>query len=163
MTHKFNVIRLWEQPTDIFLTLPGLLPFAALSNTENSADVLQQVAQVIEEMPNKQEQSNIAASSTILAGLVLNRNFIQRVLRKDIMRESTMYQYIKAEGVAEVIFRLLKRKIGNVSPELQATLPELSVETLENLAEALLDFSTEADLQTWLQTKSIDDTILAVD
>ena len=79
------------------------------------------------------------------------------------MRESTMYQYIKAEGVAEVVFRLLKRKIGNVSPELQATLPELSVETLENLAEALLDFSTEADLQTWLQTKSIDDTILAVD
>ncbi|HEY9703928.1 MAG TPA: hypothetical protein V6C58_15875 [Allocoleopsis sp.] len=52
MTHKFNVIRLWEQPTDIFLTLPGLLPFAALSNAENSADVLQQVARVIEEMPN---------------------------------------------------------------------------------------------------------------
>ncbi|HEY9703927.1 MAG TPA: DUF4351 domain-containing protein [Allocoleopsis sp.] len=79
------------------------------------------------------------------------------------MRESVMYQYIKAEGVAEVIFRLLKRKIGTVSPKLQETISELSIETLENLGEALLDFSTEADLQTWLQTKSADDIILAVD
>ncbi len=79
------------------------------------------------------------------------------------MRESVMYQYIKAEGVAEVIFRQLKRKIGSVSPKLQETISELSIETLENLGEALLDFSTETELQTWLQTQSANDGILAVD
>jgi Domain of unknown function (DUF4351) len=37
---------------------------------------------------------------------------------------------------------------------LQQRLDRLSVAQLENLAEALLDFSGEADLATWLQTNS---------
>lgn len=33
--HEFDVIRLWEQPTEIFLRLPGLLPFVVLSQTSD--------------------------------------------------------------------------------------------------------------------------------
>ncbi len=43
--HEFGVIRLWEQPTDIFLNTPGLLPFATLSQTEDKTRTLQQVAE----------------------------------------------------------------------------------------------------------------------
>jgi predicted transposase/invertase (TIGR01784 family) len=32
--HRFEVIRLWEQPTSVFLEHPGLLPFAVLSQRE---------------------------------------------------------------------------------------------------------------------------------
>lgn len=32
--HRFQVIRLWEQPTEIFLQTPGLFPFAVLSNSQ---------------------------------------------------------------------------------------------------------------------------------
>jgi predicted transposase YdaD len=38
------VIRLWEQPKEIFFQLPGLLPFAVLSNTDNRYEFLKQVA-----------------------------------------------------------------------------------------------------------------------
>jgi predicted transposase/invertase (TIGR01784 family) len=37
--HQFEVIRLWEQPTEVFLTCPGLLPFATLSQSENREQV----------------------------------------------------------------------------------------------------------------------------
>jgi predicted transposase YdaD len=33
--HEFNVIRIWEQPTEKFLKYPGLWPYAALSNTSD--------------------------------------------------------------------------------------------------------------------------------
>ncbi|WP_442943300.1 hypothetical protein [Nostoc sp.] len=31
--HEFTVIRLWEQPIEVFLRTPGLLPLAVLSST----------------------------------------------------------------------------------------------------------------------------------
>ncbi|MFM7791250.1 MAG: flagellar assembly protein H, partial [Microcystis panniformis] len=42
--------------------------------------------------------SNLAAATSILAGLVLNRETIKKILRSDIMRESVIYQDILEEG-----------------------------------------------------------------
>lgn len=67
------------------------------------------------------------------------------------MRESVIYQDIRAEEAANLVLRLLKRKIGEVSQDLQIKIQDLSVEVLEDLGEALLDFSTEAELQAWLE------------
>ncbi len=39
---------------------------------------------------------------------------------------------------------------GTVSPELQSQIQELSLAQLEDLGEALLDFTTQADLVNWL-------------
>ncbi|WP_414572420.1 DUF4351 domain-containing protein [Nostoc sp. CCY 9925] len=50
-----------------------------------------------------------------------------------------------------MIQRQLTRRIGAITPELQQQLAGLSLTQLEDLAEALLDFSTEADLVAWLQ------------
>ena len=46
--HEFRGIRLWEQPREIFLNAPGLLPFAALSSSDNRKIALNQVARAIE-------------------------------------------------------------------------------------------------------------------
>ncbi|MCA2726934.1 MAG: flagellar assembly protein H, partial [Microcystis sp. M048S1] len=46
-------------------------------------------------------QSNLAAATSILAGLVLNRETIKNILRSDIMRESVIYQDILEEGREE--------------------------------------------------------------
>jgi predicted transposase/invertase (TIGR01784 family) len=100
-THQFHIIRLWEQPTDLFLNNPGLLPFAVLSNTSNKASTLQQVAAQINNISNKRIQNNIIASTAILAGLVLNEEVIQNLLRRDAMRESVIYQSIMQEGRQE--------------------------------------------------------------
>ncbi|MCA6526446.1 MAG: Rpn family recombination-promoting nuclease/putative transposase [Pseudanabaena sp. M085S1SP2A07QC] len=105
LNHAFNVIRLWEQPTGIFQQYQGLLPFAALSQTRNPENTLRQVAKQIENIADKQVQSNVAASTAIISGIALNKEIIQRLLRSEIMKESVIYQEIllegKAEGIAE--------------------------------------------------------------
>jgi len=101
LNHEFNVIRLWEQPTEIFQQYQGLLPFAALSQTNDPEETLRQVAKQIEEITDKQVQSNVAASTAIISGIALNKEIIQRLLRSDIMKESVIYQEILREGRAE--------------------------------------------------------------
>jgi predicted transposase/invertase (TIGR01784 family) len=101
LSHQFNVIRLWEQPTEIFQQYQGLLPFATLSQTKNPEETLRQVAKQIEQISDKQIQSNVAASTAIISGIALNKEIIQRLLRSEIMKESVIYQEILLEGKAE--------------------------------------------------------------
>ena len=89
--HEYNVIRLWEVPTQELLTAPGLLPFAVLSQTDDPAGVLQQVAQRIGAIGDRTQQSNLAATTAVLAGLVLDTIVIRKLLREEIMRESVIY------------------------------------------------------------------------
>lgn len=51
---------------------------------------------------------------------------------------------------ASLILRQLNRRLGGVSPDLEARIRSLSVDKLEDLGEALLDFSEVADLVNWL-------------
>lgn len=99
--HRFQAIRLWEQPTDLFLSTPGLLPFAVLSDTSSQDSTLQAVAAQIDSINDRRIQNNITASAAILSGLVLKEDVIQRLLRRDMMRESVIYQSIKQEGREE--------------------------------------------------------------
>ena len=163
LQHEFGVIRLWEEPTERFLQTPGLLPFAVLTQTDDRAAVLRTVGQRVEALADRRQQSDLAASASLLAGLVLDKELIQRVLRTEMMRESVIYQDIKAEGRAEgevtgrqkeassLILRQLNRKLGNLAPEDEERIRELSIEQLETLGEELLTFSELRDLLTWLE------------
>lgn len=167
LRHEFQVIRLWEQPTEIFLQCPGLLPYAVLSQTNDRAGVLRSVAQAIDTLPERREQSNVAAATGILAGLVLDKQMIQRLLRREIMRESVIYQEWYEEMREEVqqeireevrqaearslVLRQLRRKLSSFSDEIESRVNALTLNQLEDLGEALLDFSTFADLETWLE------------
>ena len=164
--HKFNIIRLWETPTETLLETPGLYPFAVLSENNNREQTLQQIGEKIETIDNLTTQSNIAASTAILAGLLLDKTLIQRLLRNDIMKESVIYQEIRDEGKREgrqeekreegrsFVLRLLNRRIGVISEELEQKIRQLPLTTLEDLGEALLDFKTEDDLSNWLDKNS---------
>jgi predicted transposase/invertase (TIGR01784 family) len=164
MRHEFDAIRLWEQPTQPFLESTGLLPLAVLTKTPDKAQTLRQVAAKVEAISEQRVQSNIAASVGILAGLTLKRDFINQVLRKEIMQQSVIYQEILHEGeqVGEqrgvlkgeqsLILRLLTRRIGDITPEIRSQIESLPLTQLENLGEALLDFKDGADLQDWLRT-----------
>lgn len=101
LNHEFSVIRLWEQPTEIFQRYLGLLPLAVLTDTSNPEETLKQVAGQIENIADKQVQSNVAASTAIISGIALNREVIQRLLRSEIMKESVIYQEILLEGEAK--------------------------------------------------------------
>ncbi len=57
----------------------------------------------------------------------------------------------REQEARSLILRLLKRRFGELPDEPQTQIQALSVEQLEALADALLDFSTLADLEEWLQ------------
>ncbi|MEH2433607.1 MAG: Rpn family recombination-promoting nuclease/putative transposase [Nostoc sp.] len=57
----------------------------------------------------------------------------------------------KVEGERAIVLRLLNRRVGNIPDTLLSQIQELSVEQLEALGDALLDFSSLADLEGWLQ------------
>ena len=163
MCHEFQVIRLWEQPEELFWQSPGLLPLAVLSQTKDKRKTAREVARRIEQIKERRQKSNVAASTVILAGLVLEKEFVEGLLRQEIMRESVIYQAIKAEGIAEgeakgkqegevsFALRIIKKRFGEISQDLEKQIQSLSIEKLEDLGEALLDFSTEADLVDWLK------------
>lgn len=60
----------------------------------------------------------------------------------------------KQEGELVIILQLLKRRLGELSPEIEQRIQSLSLNQLEALGEALLDFATMTDLSDWLQTNS---------
>ncbi len=136
LRHHFEVIRLWEQPVDLFLNTPGLLPFAVLAQTSDRATTLQTVAERVEMIGDRTQKNDIFASTGILAGLVLERALIQQVLRTGIMRESVIYQDIfqqgeargKAEGKSEVARNLLKlgMEIAQIAEVTGLTIEQIS-------------------------------------
>lgn len=71
------------------------------------------------------------------------------------MRLAPFYQRDKKQarwdGEEHLILRLLNRRFGEIKSSLIEQIQLLSIEELENLADALLDFSQVADLETWLQ------------
>jgi predicted transposase YdaD len=139
-----------------------LYPFAILAQPDEQEAILRTVAARIEEIGAGKVQVDLAATESILAGLVLNRDLVKQILRRDIMRESVIYQDIleegeikgKTEGRIEeakaLIIRQLTRKLGNISPNLLAKIDALPLERVESLGEDLLDFAAIADLEHWL-------------
>jgi len=55
------------------------------------------------------------------------------------------------EREKELIIRLIKRKLGEISPELETQVKALNIDDVEVLGEALFDFNTGEDLQVWLR------------
>ncbi len=60
----------------------------------------------------------------------------------------------RQEGKQHLIMRLLNRRIGEIDASLIERIRGLSIEQLENLGEALLDFSSVADLEAWFNPQS---------
>ncbi len=81
------------------------------------------------------------------------------------LQQTRVYQEALAEGRVEgetrglerglqqertLVMRLLHRKLGNITPEMQLRVDSLPINQVEELGEALLDFTQMSDLLTWL-------------
>ncbi len=132
--HEFDVIRLWEQPTQIFLRFPGLLPLAVLTQVQNRAEVLRQVADQISQISDVGTQANLTASAYVLAGLVLEEDVIQHILREDIMEESVTYRSIQRKAVEqhtrEIALKLIQ---SGVATDIIVGATGLSIAQLQQL------------------------------
>ncbi|RCJ27377.1 hypothetical protein A6S26_13200 [Nostoc sp. ATCC 43529] len=92
----------------------------------------------------------------------------ERLSRKEVesmlgitLKETRVYREIKEEGREEgreaearsLIVRQLTKRVGELPQQVRERIESLSLEQLENLGEALLDFTSMADLQAWLSTQ----------
>ncbi len=72
------------------------------------------------------------------------------------LADTRVYREAKEEGRQEgesaLILRLLSRRIGEVTPEQRSQIQALSINQLEALGEALLDFTKPGDLEEWLRS-----------
>lgn len=76
----------------------------------------------------------------------------ERTMRYVTTGERIGYERGKQEGEQQLILRLVQRRVGELSPQLQERIKSLSLNQLETLGEALLDFTAMEDLLNWLQT-----------
>nr|WP_281259135.1 DUF4351 domain-containing protein [Nostoc cycadae] len=56
----------------------------------------------------------------------------------------------RQQEAVNLVIRLLTKRFGELSEELRSRISSLPLLVLENLSEALLDFTSLADLQVWL-------------
>ncbi|MDZ8110239.1 MAG: Rpn family recombination-promoting nuclease/putative transposase [Nostoc sp. DedQUE12a] len=162
-THRYRVIRMWEQDSALFLSNLALLPFAPLTQTDSPQVLLSQVAQEIAKIPDVETRQNTAAYTEILAGLKFKQDLILQLLREATMQESVIYQYIlqkgeqrgEQRGEQKEAFRFLNRQLNRRFGEIDSLIIDkirvLSTEQLEQLGEAFLDFSNISDLVAWLE------------
>lgn len=76
------------------------------------------------------------------------------------LRETRVFREIKEEGreegreaTANIIIRLLTKRLGELPQEVRSLVAGLPLPTLAELGEALLDFTSVAELQAWLQAR----------
>jgi hypothetical protein len=82
--------------------------------------------------------------------------------REFIMRLAPLYQQEKAQTLQEgrqqeaatLVIKLLQRRFGEISQNIEETIRGLSIERLEDLAVALLDFEGITTLVNWLEERA---------
>ena len=99
----------------------------------------------------------------------LSRDEVDEMLGIEL-QQTRVYQEAKAEGetIGEVrgearglqrgrteegqalVLRLLTRKLGQIAPDVRSRVNSLTIDRIESLGEALLDFTQMGDLLTWL-------------
>jgi predicted transposase YdaD len=73
-----------------------------------------------------------------------------------VLEQTRVCRDAKAEGgligEARMVVRQLSRRLGEVPARYLTQIQQLTVMQLEDLGEALLDFTTVTDLESWLLT-----------
>jgi len=88
----------------------------------------------------------------------LSREEIQKMLHlpETDLKKTRFYQDVFAEGRQEgeatLVLRLLRRKLGPLTNAQEIAVHSLRAESLETLSEALLDFESGTDLNSWLES-----------
>lgn len=92
----------------------------------------------------------------VMLGLRLEETRVYREAKEEGRQEGRQegQQQGRREEAVNLVLRLLSRRCGELSPDLKSRISALTVPILEGLSEALLDFTSLADLETWLEANS---------
>ncbi|MEH2330677.1 DUF2887 domain-containing protein [Nostoc sp.] len=125
-----------------------------LTNVTSETEAVEGARFLLEQARQQSEQAIIDLITTIIVYKFsnLSREEIATMLGLNL-EEPRAIREAKEEGERKIILRLLNRRLGNIPDALLSKIQGLSVEQLEALGDALLDFSSLADLEGWLQAK----------
>ncbi|MDM9581127.1 Rpn family recombination-promoting nuclease/putative transposase [Nostoc sp. GT001] len=127
-----------------------------LTNVTSETEAMEGARFLLEQARQQSEQAIIDLVTTIIVYKFsnLSREEIAEMLGLNL-EEPRAIREAKEEGREEgertIVLRLLNRRVGNIPDKLLSQIQGLSVEQLEALGDALLDFSSLADLEGWLQ------------
>jgi len=135
-----------------------------LTNVTSETEAVEGARFLLEQARQQSEQAIIDLVTTIIVYKfsTLSREEIEEMLglnleepraileAKEEGREEGKIEG-KVEGERTIVLRLLNRRVGNIPDALLSQIQGLSVEQLEALGDGLLNFSTLADLEGWLQ------------
>jgi predicted transposase YdaD len=163
---RYEVVKMWEQDPRELLDHEGLLPLSTLCRDEGQGEkLLQRIAVKLEDIDDKNLQAHQTQQTQLLAGLRYNSELVYQILRGgDMLEESSVYQDILRKGVQQgftkgekhLVIRMLESKLGKLSLKTRNRINELSLGEVERLGEALLGFTSKADLNEWLKKITID-------
>jgi predicted transposase/invertase (TIGR01784 family) len=145
-----------EQPLGLGLML--------LTNVTSETEAVEGARFLLEQAQQQSDQAIIDLVTTIIVYKFsnLSREEIQTMLGLNLEEPRAILEAKeegkvegkfegKVEGERTIVLRLLNRRVGNIPDVLLSQIQGLSMEQLEALGDALLDFSTLADLSSWLQ------------
>jgi predicted transposase YdaD len=160
----FHVINLWEVDAEMVFeqSLDTLLPFVPILKDGGNQ---QTVRRALVRLQQNEQLIELESLLAFFASFVLDSELVQQIMRWDVavLRESPWYQEIRQEGRQEdeqrgrtegeksLILRQLSRRVGTLTPGVEAQVQALDLPRLEALGEALLDFTGMDDLVGWLR------------
>jgi predicted transposase YdaD len=164
----FHVINLWEVDAEMVFeqALDTLLPFVPILKDGGNE---QTVRRALVQLQQNEQLVELESLLGFFASFVLETELVQQIMRWDVtvLRESPWYLEIQQESeqvgeqrgeqrgrteeARSLILRQLTRRVGILPPEIRSQVESLNLEKLESLGEALLDFSSGADLVEWLR------------
>ena len=162
-------MRLWEQNPEPLLAEPALLPLAVLAKSNNSQQLLTRVSEALTAIENPQKRRELATGCYILGGVKFQQQQLIHFIREEVMEESVTYQAILQKGLEQgleqgsqqeglsLVKRLIQRRLGTLSTQLEQRIDNLSLSQLENLAEALFEFNHWDELTHWLDNQETQD------
>jgi predicted transposase/invertase (TIGR01784 family) len=86
---------------------------------------------------------------------LLSRQELEAMFGLDDLKQTRYFQDVREEGREEgrfsLVIRLLNRRVGIITPQIEEQVLGLTANKIEDLGEALLDFTSISDLEAWLQ------------
>ncbi len=123
-----------------------------------NAPNLEEIPDILASFPEIRTAFNIANRSDLslkeLEGLEKREMFFEDQRGAVIKGIQEGRQEGLIEGQQTLILRQIARRTGEISPESQTRILELSPEKLDDLGDILLDFTSQEDLITWLDSVS---------
>ncbi|GAA6615599.1 Rpn family recombination-promoting nuclease/putative transposase [Scytonema sp. NUACC26] len=140
----------------------ALMVLTTIEDEQATEEARYLLARSQQEVPEPENRAIIELLTTIMVYKFENKS--QREVEEMLgitLRETRVYREIKEQGREEgreqgreegeksLVLRQLARRVGELPQQVRQRVESLSLEQLENLGEALLDFTSMADLNAW--------------